>query len=240
MRGRQSSQRLLAGAIPVLMCAHCLAGTGEVSRVIDGCGGWVTGAHGVAYIAAAQPAPVGLSSNAVFVNCAGFLRTFDMNPPRDTDADGIDDETDTDDDGDALPDLVELDGGAFEPGTVTDPLQADVDGDGMDDGEEAVAGTDPWSGSSVLRILSIESDGGTAMLSWQSRGGRTYDLVAASAVSALSTNGSTVVTVTAEGGVAPWFETVTAVTSPAAPQRLYYRVRVSSGGFERNEKALQQ
>ena len=63
----------------------------------------------------------------------------------DTDADSQGDDCDADDDGDGLLDVVETDTGIYvDPSdTGTDPLLADTDSDGFDDGGEIAAGTDP-------------------------------------------------------------------------------------------------
>jgi hypothetical protein len=63
----------------------------------------------------------------------------------DTDADTQGDACDQDDDGDGLLDLYETNTGVFvsEFETGTDPLLADTDGDGFDDGDEIVFGSDP-------------------------------------------------------------------------------------------------
>jgi hypothetical protein len=68
----------------------------------------------------------------------------------DTDSDGAGDICDDDDDGDGLLDADETNTGVYvSPGdTGTDPLLADTDGDGFDDGVEVAYGTDPVSNAS--------------------------------------------------------------------------------------------
>jgi len=61
---------------------------------------------------------------------------FDATETLDTDADGIGNNADPDDDGDGLDDVDEIAAGY-------DPLNPDTDGDGLDDGDEVPAGTDP-------------------------------------------------------------------------------------------------
>lgn len=68
----------------------------------------------------------------------------------DTDSDGIGDACDTDDDGDGLLDVSETNTGVYiSPGdTGTNPLLADTDADGFDDGLEVAFGTSPVDGTS--------------------------------------------------------------------------------------------
>jgi glycosidase len=56
-------------------------------------------------------------------------------------------------------------------GTILLDPAADNDGDGLSNGDEAVAGTNPLDAASVFRILSLTSD---RWLTWSSVSGRTY------------------------------------------------------------------
>ncbi|NBU69286.1 MAG: hypothetical protein EBS49_06700, partial [Verrucomicrobia bacterium] len=63
----------------------------------------------------------------------------------DADGDGIPDVTDPDDDNDGLSDTVETNTGTFvdASNTGSNPIVADTDGDGMNDGDEVTAGRNP-------------------------------------------------------------------------------------------------
>jgi hypothetical protein len=76
-------------------------------------------------------------------NCPGVSNAGQL----DFDLDGEGDGCDVDDDNDGLLDVVETDTNTFvsDFNTGSDPLDADSDGDGWDDGEEVLAGSDPNS-----------------------------------------------------------------------------------------------
>ncbi|MEE9493012.1 MAG: hypothetical protein V3W04_06495 [Gammaproteobacteria bacterium] len=81
----------------------------------------------------------------------------------DTDGDGVGNNADSDDDGDGLLDVNETNTGVFVSAvdTGTDPLIADTDGDGVEDGLEVAAGTDPLNNTSapVLNDGDANNDG---------------------------------------------------------------------------------
>ena len=72
-------------------------------------------------------------------------------------------------DGDGLDDSAEALAG-------TDPLNPDTDGDGTLDGAEVAAGTDPLDRASVFRLIDIVREGGATQASWHSIPGRSYTL----------------------------------------------------------------
>ena len=190
----------------------CGAQTTEVARVVDGTGGWMSNAALRVVSAVAQPGPVGGGTNAFRVNHSGFLNAFILAPEQDTDSDGVADENDPDDDNDGLTDLTELRGDAFAPVTPTDPLVADTDGDGLNDFQEFLAGTNPRDAASCLRILALEPETELLRITWQSRRGHLYALLAAASMAEIGNNAATVMTVTATSGTGPWEEGVTSGT----------------------------
>ena len=194
--------------------------------VVDGVGGGLTNGVYGAVFAAGQPGVIGGSTGAGFRNTAGFLTSFLLHPDRDNDTDGIADEDDPDDDDDLLPDASELSGSEFDPGTETDPMQVDSDADGMSDGAESVAGTNPRDAGSRLQITGVEITGGVAAVSWDSRDGYTYELVCASSPDGLATSPAVVDTVTASGGAGDWGETSSEGTNAVGAGGQFYRVQV--------------
>jgi hypothetical protein len=79
-------------------------------------------------------------------NCPGVFN----NLQQDNESDGLGDACDQDDDNDAIFDDFETNTGVFisNNNTGSNPLVADSDGDGFEDGTEVAAGTDPNSASS--------------------------------------------------------------------------------------------
>jgi hypothetical protein len=104
-------------------------------------------------VSAGQPEAIGPASASASLRGAwpGFWPIAAGEVPSvDLDGDGVANVLDDDDDGDGLPDSVESDTGDFVSGadTGTDPLIPDSDGDGFEDGQEVVAGSDPNDPSS--------------------------------------------------------------------------------------------
>lgn len=85
----------------------------------------------------------------------------DPNETVDTDQDGIGNNADLDDDEDGLADAVENDTGIFLSAeeTGTDPLNPDTDGDGLKDGEEVIAGSNPLDPNDPAAVPSLGAMG---------------------------------------------------------------------------------
>jgi len=68
---------------------------------------------------------------------------------------------------------VHFNAGFVNNGTFLDAA-ADSDGDGMNNADEALAGTDPLNGSSVFRVVSIAQEGNDVRVTWSCVGGKRY------------------------------------------------------------------
>jgi hypothetical protein len=151
-----------------------------------------------------------LSSGGAYTNISsgrspgGYLQTFSLRPDLDTDGDGLHDEIDDDNDGDLLADIDEITGALFDPVTPTHPNLADADGDGVNDGEEMIAGTNPGDANSVLEVVSITRAGTGAEIQWSARGGKQYILLVSTDLTA---GFVPVATNQVAGGEPPWFTT---------------------------------
>lgn len=175
--------------------------------------------------AAGQPGGIGTSTNGDLANNAGFLQAVDIKRPNlDTDGDGVIDEISTDNDGDTLTDLEEVQGSEFDPTTSTEVNVADTDDDGASDSDEAAAGTNPRDPNALLQITAIEGRGGEKVIQWTARGGKDYNVLSADGSHAYPTN--TEGTVTAAGGDAPWYATTGVFTNEDVPRARSYGVQV--------------
>src|SRR6185436_15952619 len=102
----------------------------------------------------------------------------------------------------------------------TNPNKFDSDGDGMGDGAEILAGTDPLNPLSIFRLLGspIKLPGGGWRIAWSSVPGKNYTVQRSDLSN--PTNWSMIAVVTASGPVSSFDD-------PASPDaRRFYRVRV--------------
>jgi len=193
------------------------------SSVLDGSGALSSGGAFTNISASGQPGGITETSGGNFVNQAGFLNTFILKPGLDTDGDGLADELDRDNDNDGLADLSEVGGSGFSPATPTQVNVADSDGDGIPDGAESVAGTDPANMNAFLEIIRITQTSGQDV-GWIARGGKTY--IVHARTNLLAGNFASIATNTAVGGVAPWFVVTNALTDVTAVETEFYAVEV--------------
>ncbi len=174
-------RRLLLIALSLSATAALAQTYRNMSSVHDGSGTMSTNTvnlSGIEYTnvsAAGQPGGINISSNGTLVNYAGFLQAVDIKrPDLDTDHDGVIDEISADNDSDTLADLTEVQGNTFDPNTPTYVNVADSDDDGLTDGAEAAAGTDPLDENANLRILSVSSAGGGKQITYLARSQKNY------------------------------------------------------------------
>lgn len=235
MTTRWSGLRLTAPVCVLSAVMACIAAAQtyrNLSSVHDGSGIMSTNTvalpDGRSYTnvsAAGQPGGVAISSNATYVNYAGFLQAVDIKRPLlDTDGDGTIDEIDADNDGDALPDATEVAGTGFDPQTATLVNQADTDGDGVPDGSEARAQTDPTDSNAFLRILSIADAGGGREITYFARSGTNYTVRNADGTFAYPTNALGTDPAETPGFGAWQVRTNTYVDSSAATNARFYAI----------------
>ena len=103
-------------------------------------------------------------------------------------------------------------------------LDADPDGDGMNNQQEFLAGTDPTDSASVFRIINISTEGDDLRITWMTGSGKTNALQSASGDDVYSTNSFTdifIVTNTIDS-TTNYLDVGGATNAPAR----YYRVRL--------------
>lgn len=123
-----------------------------------------------------QPTGSDQAAAARPVNSLGDIGAVERQPPSDealagtdTDADGMIDALDEDDDNDGLSDAGELAIG-------TDAKKSDTDGDGTTDREEVLAGTDPLMKTSLFRMEDLTFADSNVLIHWSSASNRSYSL----------------------------------------------------------------
>lgn len=200
----------------------------STSSVIDGFGGRSSGAIYENTSAAGQPGGVqygtagGLGETQ---NYAGFMGTFSLRPALIAE-DGLEHELSADNDGDGLGDHVEITGSTFDPITPTDPNAGDTSGDGISDHAHAVAGTDPTSAGSYLRILAIGQEDDDMVLTWRARQDRSYRILYAEDSHTSPTN--LLDTAVGDPGIGPWQVTTNTISFPASGTLQTFGIEVQS------------
>lgn len=217
----------------VISTALALAARAQVQQtasVLDGSGTLASGGPYSQISATAQPGGVAESGGDGFINRAGFLNQFILRPELDTDCDGLADELDGDNDNDQLPDWTELNGFAFKPCTPTLVNVADSDGDGVDDGAEAAAGTNPTDAEARFELVEINRMKSVCQLAWRARGNHEQLYVVRARTSLLGGGGpgTVIFSGTVSGGLAPWFVVTNAVFDATEDDTRFYTVEAAS------------
>ncbi|MGD9781247.1 MAG: thrombospondin type 3 repeat-containing protein [Kiritimatiellia bacterium] len=206
------------------------AGRAQISQipsVADGSGARSSGGDLEHVSAGAQPGGIGVARSGTMLNYAGFLGGAMLCPGLDRDGDGLADEIDPDNDGDVLWDLDELDGSAFAPLTATDLNEADTDGDGATDGEEAGAQTDPLDPDVFLHFTRIGRDAADDVaLDWMARQNWLYRLYRYDPTNGLPGTYVDAVRAPAVGGVGLWAVVTAAYTNAGMDDRQTYYLEV--------------
>lgn len=210
----------------VLLALETSAQYAHRSTVHDGFGHRSTSGPYTHWSSGAQPGGIRISAGGPVANFAGYLQTFALQPGIDTDGDGVPDEYDLDNDNDGLTDVTELDGTGFNPGSVTDHNNPDSDGDGMSDGDESIAGTNPTNLNALLQIVAISNAPGGRAVSWLARGNNEKLYVVKARTNMVSSVQVVIFSNTVTGGTAPWYETTNTVTDITAVDTEFFHVEV--------------
>ena len=117
------------------------------------------------------------SMNGLAASFGGAVRAHAWGEPLDSDSDGLLDAFDLDNDNDGLKDADEIQGDGASGRGATSSTVADTDGDGLGDGQEALAGTDPLDVDSQVRISDLSCDeNGYVRVQWLGHPDWTYSV----------------------------------------------------------------
>ncbi|MFH0907733.1 MAG: thrombospondin type 3 repeat-containing protein [bacterium] len=198
----------------------------NTSSVLDGSGTISTGGTYINISAAGQPGGISVSDGDTYVNQAGFLNTFFAQGSLDTDGDGIPDEADLDNDNDGLRDATEIAGTAFSPATGSGVNTSDSDGDGMNDGREALAGSDPTDANAAFELVRILNTGAVGNVTWLARGNNERTYVVKASSSSYSQPSQVLFSNSIAGGSGPWYQVTNSVTDDIVTNGRFYAVEV--------------
>ena len=151
-----------------------------------------------------------------------------LSPSCDTDADGICNEIDPDNDNDGLSDLAECNGSAFSPMTPTDLNVSDTDGDGVTDYDETIHGTNPQDAESALKISAIHMTEQGPAISWSGRGNNEREYTILSQDNLTDSSKKEFVNIRiAEEGEGEWHEATGNCVIPHATEQQFFSIKVS-------------
>ncbi len=216
----------VAIAFAALLSSSAFAQFTNRSSVLDGSGTTATGGGYTNLSAAGQPGGISVSDGGAFVNQAGFLNTFFIRGGLDTDGDGLADEADLDNDNDGLRDTTEIAGSAFTPATITPVNSSDSDSDGMNDGREALDGSDPTDPNASFEFLTI-SNAPAGTIAFVARGNNEKKYVVKASTTTYSQPTEVLFSNTVAGGTAPWYQVTNAIVDSVVTNGRYYSVEIS-------------
>lgn len=196
------------------------------SSVLDGSGTLSTGGTYTNISAAGQPGGISTSEGGTYVNQAGFLNTFFIKGNLDTDGDGILDEADQDNDNDDLRDATEIAGSAFSPATGSGVNSSDTDGDGMNDGREALDGSDPTDANATFELVQIVNTGAVGSVTWLARGNNEKKYMVKASSRSYAQPSEVIFSNTVAGGSAPWYQVTNTFSDSVTTNGRYYSVEV--------------
>lgn len=161
-------RRLLKRVFPIFFVLFVADSFGQAAQLQKTQVSSGTRAYGgsLTNVAASGQSCTAVSRNGQIVNYAGFIQSLSLMPSLNHDMDKFYDEIDLDNDGDGLEDQAEILGNSFSPYIPTVVNNSDTDADGMNDGAEWTADTNPTNNSSLLMITDLKRQGAGMQVTW--------------------------------------------------------------------------